>query len=103
MAIDPRFFAVIPSTAASLADRAGCELRGDGERPIVGAAPVSVAGNGDLTFLSAEQDADDRAPEQVTTTVAVCVCCRHVHNCVTQMLEQQRVDTQIPCLVVSGG
>lgn len=58
MAIDPRFFAVIPSTAASLADHAGCELRGDGERPIVGAAPVSVAGNGDLTFLSAEQDAD---------------------------------------------
>ena len=61
MAIDPRFFSVIPSTAASLAQRAGCELRGDGERMVAGAAPVSVAGAGDLTFLADERGVDDVA------------------------------------------
>ena len=61
MAIDLRFFSVIPSTAAVLARSAGCVFRGDGERVVTNAAPVSVAGEGDLTFLIGERRVDDLA------------------------------------------
>lgn len=59
MAVDPRFFSVIPSTAAALAEGASCEFHGDGERMVTNAAPVYVAGEGDLTFLADEREADD--------------------------------------------
>lgn len=61
MAIDSRFFSVIPSTVAALAQNAGCEWRGNGERMVTNAAPVSVAGEGDLTFLADERGSGNLA------------------------------------------
>jgi UDP-3-O-[3-hydroxymyristoyl] glucosamine N-acyltransferase len=75
MAIDPRFFSVTPSTAASLARLAGCELRGDGDRPVTDAAPVSMAGEGDLTFLAGAKGVGDMALSAdavVVTTADLC-------------------------------
>ncbi|MEK9935996.1 MAG: UDP-3-O-(3-hydroxymyristoyl)glucosamine N-acyltransferase [Rhodobiaceae bacterium] len=75
MAIDHRFFSVNPSTAAALAQLTGCELHGDGDRPVTDAAPVSKAGEGALTFLGGAQDGDDMpwlVGSVVVTTAALC-------------------------------
>ena len=75
MAIDPRFFSLTTSTAAALAQLTGCELRGDGNRPVMDAAPVSMAGEGDLTFLAGAQSADDMAGlagAVIVTTADLC-------------------------------
>ena len=75
MAIDPRFFSLSTSTAAALAQLTGCELSGDGDRPVTDAAPVSMAGDGDLTFLSGAQGADDMAGlagAVIVTTADLC-------------------------------
>jgi len=37
---------------AELAERLGCELRGDGGREVTGVAPIERAGPGDVTFLA---------------------------------------------------
>ena len=61
MAVDPRFFSLTPTSAGDLAQMSGCDNRGDGERMVVNAAPLSRAGEGDLTFLAAAQDTGDMA------------------------------------------
>ena len=61
MAVDPRFFSLTPTSAVDLAQMSGCDIRGDGERMVVNAAPLSRAGEGDLTFLAAAQDTGDMA------------------------------------------
>jgi UDP-3-O-[3-hydroxymyristoyl] glucosamine N-acyltransferase len=96
MAIDPRFFTVIPSSAANLAQRTGCHLRGDGERMVVNAVPVSLASVGDLTFLADARGADDLANLAgaiVVTTADLCALLPK--GCVCLVSEAPRRDFAI--------
>lgn len=75
MAVDSRFFRLTPSSAYDLARLVDCEVRGDGQRMVVDVAPMSRAGDGDLTFLSGEQgrlDMAGLAGAVVVTTADLC-------------------------------
>jgi UDP-3-O-[3-hydroxymyristoyl] glucosamine N-acyltransferase len=72
MAIDPRFFTVTAQNAATLAQLVGCALRGNGDIIVGNAAPVLLAGEGDLTFLGDDmgQDVMSRLAGAVVVTTS---------------------------------
>ena len=73
MSLDTHFFDVVPHTAQGLADAIGASLRGNAQQAVTGAAPVTEAKRGALTFLHDNMGADGAPADGYPDTAAIII------------------------------